>query len=231
MVGNSLKYTATNSNTLNSNTLWKYYQNKNNNKTSSTPAHLILTPSDNDKILNFMKFTDLGTDNLKDSSTFKKIQYFSKSNPQKLYASIDEFNLKYKKLSDLYLSDYEPITSFNYGLRRQHNFTSQKSLLNNSLSLLDEKGINRMTKYNYNILPKSIQTPLNNSIKFQNHSALIETTKTGLTINNKLNSHNLNNSNLFLSTYLAFLKKNSLLSTENDSLHLLNPLKSSLNSK
>ena len=47
-----------------------------------------------------MKFSDLGTDNLKDSTTFKKIQYFSKSNPQKLYSNVDEFNLKYKKLSD-----------------------------------------------------------------------------------------------------------------------------------
>lgn len=57
-----------------------------------------------------MKFSDIGIDNLKDSTTFKKIQTFSKSNPQKLYSNVDEFNLKYKKLSDLYLSDSEPIT-------------------------------------------------------------------------------------------------------------------------
>jgi len=50
-----------------------------------------------------MKFSDLGTDNLKDSSTFKKIQYFSKSNPQKLYSSSEEFNLKYKKYALYFL--------------------------------------------------------------------------------------------------------------------------------
>ena len=82
MVGNSLKYTTASSTTLNSNTLWKYYQNRNNNKTTSTPAHLVLSPTDNSKIINFMKFADLGTNNVKDSAAFKKIQYFSKTNPQ-----------------------------------------------------------------------------------------------------------------------------------------------------
>ena len=111
MVGNSLKYTTSNSSTLKSNTLWKYYQNKNNTQSSSSPSHLILSPNDNNKVLNFMKFSDIGTDNLKDSTTFKKIQTFSKSNPQKLYTNLDEFNLKYKKISDLYLNDFETINT------------------------------------------------------------------------------------------------------------------------
>merc|ERR1712054_656851 len=153
-----------------------YYQNKNNNKTTSTPAHLVLAPSDNDKVLNFMKFSDLGTDNLKDSTTFKKIQYFSKSNPQKLYSNVDEFNLKYKKLSDLYLSDYEPMTSNNYGLKRQHNYASQKSSLNNSVTLLDSKSINTLMNYNQNVSTSSKNSPLNNSFKFHGHSESINTT-------------------------------------------------------
>lgn len=231
MVGNSLKYTTTNSNTLNSNTLWKYYQNKNNNKTTSTPAHLVLAPSDSDKILNFMKFSDLGTDNLKDSSTFKKIQYFSKSNPQKLYSNVDEFNLKYKKLSDLYLSEYEPITSNNYGLKRQHNLVSQKSSLNNSSSLLDKNSLDVMMKYNHDVKSGNNNTLVNNTLKYHNHPTSIEATQNTSIINTKLNTTELNKDNLSLTSYLSFLEKNSLLTAENDSTQLNNPLKYALNSK
>jgi hypothetical protein len=231
MVGNSLKYTTTNSNTLNSNTLWKYYQNKNNNKTTSTPAHLVLSPSDNDKVLNFMKFSDLGTDNLKDSTTFKKIQYFSKSNPQKLYSNVDEFNLKYKKLSDLYLNDYEPLSATNYGLKRQHNYTSQKSSLNNSLTLLDSKSIQTLMNYNQNLSFKDSSAPLNNSFKFHEHSANLNNTNNSLVLNNKINSVNTVKDNFSLNNYSSFASKNALLSAENDSQQFTNPLKYSLNSK
>ena len=55
-----------------------------------------------------MKFADLGTNNVKDSAAFKKIQYFSKANPQQLYGNVSEFNLRYKKLADLYLNESAP---------------------------------------------------------------------------------------------------------------------------
>lgn len=231
MVGNSLKYTTTNSNTLNSNTLWKYYQNKNNNKTTSTPAHLILAPSDSDKVLNFMKFSDLGTDNLKDSSTFKKIQYFSKSNPQKLYSNIDEFNLKYKKISDLYLNDHDVLGSSNYGLKRQHVYTSQKSSLNNSSTLLDSKGVNSLMSYNQSIVTPNSNDMLNNNAKFYQHSPSLEVTSSSTTLNTKLNTHLSDKANFSITSHLAFPEKVALLSAENDSAQVSNPLKYALNSK
>jgi hypothetical protein len=178
-----------------------------------------------------MKFSDLGTNNLKDSTTFKKIQYFSKSNPQKLYSNVDEFNLKYKKLSDLYLSDYEPITSSNYGLKRQHNYASQKSSLNNSVTLLDSKSINTLMNYNQNISPSNDNALLNNSLKFHNHSTNNSNTSNSLSLNNKINEINNSKENLSLSNYMAFSSKNSLLSAENDSQQVSNPLKYALNSK
>jgi hypothetical protein len=178
-----------------------------------------------------MKFSDLGTDNLKDSSTFKKIQYFSKSNPQKLYSNVDEFNLKYKKLSDLYLSEYEPITSNNYGLKRQHNLVSQKSSLNNSSSLLDKNSLDMMMHYNHDVKPTKTNSLINNTLKYHNHSSSIEATPNTSTINTKLNTPDFNKNNLSLASYLAFLEKNSLLTAENDSTQLTNPLKYALNSK
>jgi collagenase-like PrtC family protease len=231
MIGNSLKYTTTNSNTLNSNTLWKYYQNKNNNKTTSTPSHLILSPTDNDKILNFMKFSDLGIDHLKDSSTFKKIQYFSKSNPQKLYSNLDEFSLKYKKISDLYLSDHDHLSTSNYAIKRQHNYTSKKSLLNNSSTLLDSKSVNTMLSYNYNLSSNLNQDHSLNGFKFHNRKNSLLSSATAPTINNKLNQLGNSKNNLDILHYLSFLDKNSLLSSENDSAQVNNPLKYALNNK
>jgi hypothetical protein len=178
-----------------------------------------------------MKFSDLGTDNLKDSSTFKKIQYFSKSNPQKLYSNVDEFNLKYKKLSDLYLSDYDPVTTNNYGLKRQHNYTSQKSSLTNSVTLLDSKSINTLMSYNQNLATNNDYKVLNNSFKFYNHSSTTDSTNNSLVLSNKINHHNSLKENSSLTNYISFPIKNSLLSAENDSQQVTNPLKFSLNSK
>jgi hypothetical protein len=231
MVGNSLKYTTTNSNTLKSSTLWKYYQNKNNNKTTSTPAHMVLSPSDTDKVLNFMKFSDLGVDNLKDASTFKKIQSFSKSNPQNLYSNLDEFNLKYKKISDLYLNDHEVLKTNNYSIKRQHNYASQKSLLNNTTTFLDTKGVDTMLHYNYGLSPQINKDPSINNLKFHNRKPSLEASLSTPSLNTKLNQLSSTKSNLSLTSYLSFLEKNSLISSENDSAQLHNPLKYSLNNK
>jgi hypothetical protein len=225
-----LKYTTVSGNSLKANTLWKYYQNKNNSKTTSTPAHLILTPSDNNKILNFMKFSDMGNNNLKDSTTFKKIQCFSKSNPQKLFNNLSEFDLKYKKLSDLYLTDHETLDASSYGIKRQHNFTSRQSLLNNSNSHLDSKSIETYISYNQN-MENYKPDKLNNSVKFHNHTPATNTTNSTLNLVNKLNTNNPLKNDLSLPNYLAFIDKNILLSAENDSASNTNPLKFALHNK
>lgn len=178
-----------------------------------------------------MKFADLGTDNLKDSTTFKKIQYFSKSNPQKLYSSIDEFNLKYKKLSDLYLSDSEPLNTSSYGIKRQHGYTSRQTLLNNSTTYLDNKSFNTLTDYNNSISVSKSNTLDSNKQKFFNHTTPLPTSTLGNDLSSKVNFGNSDNHKLSLLNYLAFTEKNSLLSAENDASQSQNPLKSALNNK
>jgi heme/copper-type cytochrome/quinol oxidase subunit 2 len=236
MVGNSLKYTTASSSTLKSNTLWKYYQNRSNNKTTSTPAHLVLSPSDNAKILNFMKFSDVGTTGVKDSAAFKKIQYFSKTNPQQLYSNMSEFNLKYKKISDLYLNDTEPSSTFAYGTKRQHNFVSSSSLTNNSNSLMDNKGLKTLLDYNHSVSSSTSgkSVDLNQSIKLGGRNAESFTTVNTSTINTKLNdaiNSNAIKSNDVMKNYTDFVSKNSLLSSENDSKQFKNPMKYALNQK
>jgi len=230
MVGNSLKYTTASSTTLSSNTLWKYYQNRNNNKTTSTPAHLVLSPTDNAKIINFMKFADLGTNNVKDSTAFKKIQYFSKTNPQQLYGNVSEFNLRYKKLADLYLNDSEPTQTNTYGTLRQHNFTSLSSSTNNFNSLLDSKSLDTFMDYNLGVKPNLGGSTPNNGAKLHSRGESFGAEQGG-----RLPFQILNNtaggSNVLQSNYANFPSKNSLLSAENDAKQFKNPFKFALNNK
>jgi hypothetical protein len=177
-----------------------------------------------------MKFTDLGIDHLKDSTTFKKIQYFSKSNPQKLYSNANEFTLKYKKISDLYLSDAELLTVNNYGLKRQHNYTSQKSALNNSNTLLDSKSVDKMMSYNYGISNSNNSTS-ENTFKFYNNKSPLPTTTSTIMLNNTLSNATSTKVNLSINSNSSFDEKPSFLNSENDNNQLTNPLKYALNNK
>jgi hypothetical protein len=178
-----------------------------------------------------MKFSDIGTDNLKDSTTFKKIQTFSKSNPQKLYTNLDEFNLKYKKISDLYLTDFETVNTSSYSTNRQHMYTSKQALLNNSNTHIDSKGFNTFMEYNNSVKINKANFNNSDTTKFHNHQISTENSPLLLSLSNKVNSNNLNNIEPSFNNYLSFLTKNSLISAENDSNQSHNPLKSTLNSK
>lgn len=149
VVGNSLKYNNSSSKTLESNSFWKHYQNKSSNKVSSSPAHLLLTPSDNSKVINFMDFDGAGLPTYKNSNAFKKIQYFSKVNPQLLYKSNEDYSVKYKKLNNLYLNEANLFNSSEYNTLRQHGFATNKSFTNNFSTTLDNKSLSKFVDYNY----------------------------------------------------------------------------------
>ena len=68
-IGNSLKYNKTTEKNLSSNNLWKYYQNKNFDQVV-LPAHLLVIPVDNKKLLNFLNFNDIGSNTLYESNSF-----------------------------------------------------------------------------------------------------------------------------------------------------------------
>jgi hypothetical protein len=183
-----------------------------------------------------MKFADVGTSGVKDSAAFKKIQYFSKTNPQQLYSNVSEFNLKYRKISDLYLNDTEPTTTFAYGTKRQHNYTSGSSLANNSNTLIDNKGLKTLLDYNHsaNISSTTKNVDLNQSIKLGGRDSKSFITSYTTTLNTKLNDVTNSNSikaNDVLKSYPNYLAKNSLLSSENDAKQFKNPMKYALNQK
>ena len=150
MVGNSLKYNQTSDSTSSSNTLWETFKSKKSSKTTSTPAHLILSPTDNNKVLDFTSNNTLGNNTLQTSDAFKKIQFFSKSNNQELFNSNSEFTLKYNKISLLYGNESNLLNTNAYGTFRQHNYNSSASVGNTFVTNLDTTSTNLVKEWNFN---------------------------------------------------------------------------------
>ena len=230
MVGNSLKYNNTGSKTLQTNTLWKYYQNKNNSKLTSTPAHLLLSPSDNSKVVNFMNFNDIGSSTVKDSTAFKKIQYFSKTNPQSLFTNVSDFNLKYQKIANLYLNDTLPNNSPSYGTFRQHNYSSMMSTTNSFNSLLDNKSLNKFMEYNLDTPNTLNSSTMSYNLNTASRENVLNTDSNTLRLLN-LTDKSAESSNYSLEKLVNYPTTTSLLSSETDAKQLNNSFKYLLNNR
>lgn len=146
--GKSLKYSHTDSTNLNSNKMWKFYQNKMYDHVV-LPSHTILIPNDNNKIINYLNFSDLGTNAFHESSLFRHSRMFSKIFNSHLVHASSEFSLKYQKLCPLFESDVELIDSHFYGLKRQQNLLSSSAITNNFSTFFHLKSANKLLSSNY----------------------------------------------------------------------------------
>jgi hypothetical protein len=151
-VGNSLKYTRSADVNLHSNNVWKFYQNKAFDHVV-TPAHLLALPLDNNKVLNFLNFNDIGSNTVYESNAFKKIRMFSKTYTNNLVFTPNEFSAKYKLVSQMYLNKNQYVDSANYGLKRQHGFLTNLSLFNNNLTFLNLKNADKLIEINFQKSP------------------------------------------------------------------------------
>jgi heme/copper-type cytochrome/quinol oxidase subunit 2 len=232
IVGKSLKYFNSSSNSLKSNTLWKYHQNNKNTNISSTPAHVVLTPSDNSNLVNFMNLDNIGVSTLKDSTAFKKIQFFSKTNPTSLFNVKSDFQNSLNKLNNLFLNDLDLNQSYTYGMDRQHTYTSLSSTLPMFSTLMDNKGSEKFFSYNLNRNWES-----NNSLSINRSGYNTGSSTSALeedlinNYNSKLpenfKSHNI----LDFSSFIKIPNIFSVLSAENDSKQYSNDFKFVLNTK
>jgi hypothetical protein len=102
-----------------------------------------------------MNFNDFGANTANESSAFKKIQSFSKSNSHRIFNNNSEFYSNYKKISDMYLLDYSSANVSSYGTLRQSKFSSLSSTINLNNSLLDDKSIKKYLDYNCNLSDKN----------------------------------------------------------------------------
>jgi len=146
--GNSLRYRTASSKTLDSNMLWKFYQIGKEDVTV-TPAHLLVLPTDNAKILNHLNFSEIGANTLKESQAFRKIRQSSKTFTSNLVLSPATLTSKYNTLADLYLRDTVFTDSLSYGNVRQHNLTANMVSVNNQKVTLDTSSSVKLIKQNF----------------------------------------------------------------------------------
>lgn len=125
-------------------------KSKNINASEATPTHALLSPTDNNKVLDFVNFNSLGSNLITGSNAFKKIQSSSKSNPHDLYNNVSDYSLKYNKINNLYNKDLDTQDSLFYGMKRQHEYLSNAATFNGTSVNLDNKSVSRMLDYNFN---------------------------------------------------------------------------------
>jgi hypothetical protein len=181
-----------------------------------------------------MNLDDIGVSTLKDSTAFKKIQFFSKANSTNLFNAKSDFQNSFNKLNNYYLTDLDLTQSYTYGMDRQHTYTSLSSVLPNFTTLVDNKSTKQFVDYTLGYNPT---TPLNtldtNRLSYNNSGEFQSSTETVTdTINTlfKLRpAYGLNNTDF--STFLKVPNTASVLSAENDSKQYYNSFKFLLNSK
>jgi heme/copper-type cytochrome/quinol oxidase subunit 2 len=235
VVGNSLKYFNSSSNSLKSNTLWKYHQNNKNSNMSSTPAHVVLTPSDNSNIVNFMDLDNIGISTVKDSTAFKKIQFFSKTNPTNLFNVKSDFQNSFEKVNSFFLNDLDFNQSYTYGMDRQHTYTSTYSTLPMFSSLMDKHSVGKFFNYNFGkyFNTSTFNTSNLNRLSYEFNSVSTEYSRDALLSNyQKLLPTKFSSlTNLDFSFYLQLPNIFNIINAENDSKQYSNSFKFLLNPK
>lgn len=216
VVGNSLKYTTSESKTASSNYLWKHYQAKAAAQTTNTPAHILLAANTNDKVLNFTNIKDLGLNTSQNQSAFKKIQSFSKTNPQALFSNASDFSLRYDKLASLYLTEADSGNVSTYGTYRQHASSSMSATLNNRNTLLDPKSFQRFLGYNLNEGTSSSNQHVESALTTVETDASGSLPAEGLRAQSLLTGNNEVVSGSQFSKFLLFPKTKGLVSSETD---------------
>jgi hypothetical protein len=229
-MGRSLKYFNTSSNSLKSNTLWKLHHNNALNL-SSTPSHVILSPTNETNTLNFTNLDDVGISTVKDSTAFKKIQFFSKTDPSQIFNTKSDFDSSFNKFSNLYNNDTLLNSSSNYSIDRQHNYASMSSTLPSYTTLLDLKSLDKMFSYNFNKSDRTVNNNLLNTNRYSYDSS-------STSLRNDTNLYNyfklfpqnlLNQTGVDFSIFMKIPNLFQILNNENDSKQFSNPFKFSLN--
>lgn len=228
-MGKSLKYSNTSVESLKSNMLWKSYQSSKNTTVTSTPAHVVLSPNDSSNLLNFMNFDNIGLSTVKDSTAFKKIQFFSKTNPTNLFNIKSDFENNFLKINNFYKNDLDLISSSNYAMQRQHNYILSSS----SFTFLDSKSSEKF--FDYNLNSNSFLNSYDNNLyslnrfsKFYSDFLYEDTVNTTFEIFPKFMTK-LNMLNFYY--FFNYPTTTSILSSENDSKQFSNNFKYLLNSK
>jgi hypothetical protein len=153
-----------------------------------------LSPSDNNLNLNNVDFSNVGSSISKDTEAFKKIQKYSKIANSNISQDILSNNTRFEKINNLYLSvNSLNNDSYNYGIHRQHNFTSLNSTLPSYSTLVDKNSLNKFFDYSLSVNTEN-NNKISNGVSYNSISENnIKLNKYSNVVLNKLNN------NLFLS--------------------------------
>jgi hypothetical protein len=123
--------------------------------------------------INFMNLDNIGVSTVKDSTAFKKIQFFSKTNPSNLFSIKSDFQNSFNKINSFYINDVLLNKSNSYGMDRQHTYTSLSSSLPMFSTLVDYKSVNKLFTYNLNNEWKFRKNPIEvNRLSYNNNLGL-----------------------------------------------------------
>jgi len=181
-----------------------------------------------------MNLDDIGLATIKDSTAFKKIQYFSKTNPSPLYTLKSDFQNTFDKFGRLYNNDLDLNLSYNYGMDRQHNYVPLSSSLPFNHTLLDNKGVEKLFNYNFNNLNfKSL--PKNNLSLNRFSYGGVSKTPNSYTVESNISNYfkllpSIQN-NLDFFYFIKTPNLFSIITSENDSKQFSNTFKYTLNFK
>ena len=146
------------------------YQNEADDRIT-TPAHLLLMPSDPAGVVNFLNFKDIGINTLRESSAFSKIRNFTKVYSTHLVHTPSTFTSKYQKLNSLYVDENNFLNTSSFGVSKQHSSASISTLGNSFAStLLDSKSFAKFLDSNV-----GFDTTLNSSLNETSKSPLTAT--------------------------------------------------------
>jgi hypothetical protein len=103
-----------------------------------------------------MNLDNIGVSTIKDSTAFKKIQFFSKTNPSNIFNVKSDFQNSFQRINNYYINDLDLNNSYTYGMDRQHTYTSLSTTLPNFSTLIDNNSVNKFLSYNFNINSASV---------------------------------------------------------------------------
>ena len=192
--GKSLRYNTAANKSLTTLGIWKSYQQKELDQVV-TPAHLLVLPLDNSKLLNFMRFKSIGASVQRESEAFKRTRSYSKVYSLGLVHTPSAFTEKYIKLNNFVSTTNDVNSASTYGLERQHNLTAHAAVNGVCSTFLDRASLNKFLTYTrqYNVNKYQTQVQTVSPDMWLDSDEGVSTTSSKIVMNNLLTgdlSHN-----------------------------------------
>jgi hypothetical protein len=147
---------------------------------------------------------------------------FSKLNTNNFFFNKNNFNDLYNKLSFYFSNNNVLFDSYNYGLKKQQNYLNSISILNNNVSFLNFKSLNKILMFNYktnveNIFSIFKKFNINNYLSTNNNNIFFL----------KNNNYFLNNNyktNVQLNNFITYNFTTKLINLNSDKKKILFPI-------